>query len=85
LVLAANGDLITTNGDAVNGDLGQPSEVVEFSRAGKFVGQFNVDPAQGGAFGIAVEKSGDDRAKLAVVDDNINAVSVYTLQERDRD
>jgi hypothetical protein len=85
LVLAPNGDLITTNGDAVNGDLGQPSEVVEFSRAGKFVGQFNVDPAQGGAFGIAVEKSGDDRAKLAVVDDNINDVSVYTLQERDRD
>ena len=85
LVLAPNGDLITTNGDAVNGDPGQPSEVVEFSRAGKFVGQFNVDPAQGGAFGIAVEKSGDDRAKLAVVDDNINDVSVYTLQTRDHD
>ena len=85
LVLAPNGDLITTNGDAVNADLGQPSEVVEFSRAGRFVGQFNVDPAQGGAFGIAVERSGEDRAKLAVVDDNANDVSVYTLQKRDSD
>jgi hypothetical protein len=85
LVLAPNGDLITTNGDAVNGDLGQPSEVVEFSRAGRFVGQFNVDPAQGGAFGIAVERSGEDRAKLAVVNDNTNDVSVYTLQERNSD
>ena len=85
LVLAPNGDLITTNGDAVNGDLGQPSEVVEFSRTGRFVGQFNVDPAQGGAFGIAVERSGEDRAKLAVVNDNANDVSVYTLQERNSD
>jgi hypothetical protein len=84
LVLAPNGDLITSNGDAVNPDPGQPSEIVEFTIRGEFVGQFNVDPAQGGAFGIAVETSGDDRAKLAVVDDNTNDVIVYTLLKRDR-
>jgi hypothetical protein len=85
MAFAPNGDLIASNGDAVNPDPGQPSEYVEFTISGKFVGQFNVDPAQGGAFGIAVEKSGDDRAKLAVVNDNTNDVIVYTLQKRNSD
>jgi hypothetical protein len=85
MAFAPNGDLIASNGDAVNPDPGQPSEYVEFTISGKFVGQFNVDPAQGGAFGIAVEKSGDDRAKLAVVNDNTNDVIVYTLQTRNHD
>ena len=85
MAFAPNGDLIASNGDAVNPDPGQPSEYVEFTISGKFVGQFNVDPAQGGAFGIAVEKSGDDRAKLAVVDDNTNDVIVFTLQKRNHD
>ena len=54
LVLAPNGDLITANGDAVNPDPNQPSELVEFTPQGKFVGQFSIDPTQGGAFGLAV-------------------------------
>jgi hypothetical protein len=48
-----NGDLITANGDAVNGDPTQPSEIVEFTKNGEFVGQFNVDAGQEGAFGMA--------------------------------
>jgi hypothetical protein len=80
LALAPNGDLITSNGDAVNADVNQPSEIVEFTKDGKFIGQFNVDPAQGGAFGIAVEKLGNDRARFAAVDDNTNDISVYTLR-----
>ena len=44
LVLAPNGDLITTNGDAVNPDPNQTSELVEFTPRGKFVGEFPVDP-----------------------------------------
>jgi sugar lactone lactonase YvrE len=83
LVLAPNGDLITANGDAVNGDTGQPSEIVEFNREGRFVRQFNVNPAQGGAFGIAVERSGEDRARLAVVDDNTNDIIVFKLRRSD--
>ena len=77
LVLAPNGDLITSNGDAVNSDVNEPSEIVEFTEQGKFIGQFNVDPGQGGAFGIAVEASGDHRTRFAAVDDNTNDVSVY--------
>ena len=47
LVLAPNGDLITANGDAVNADPTQPSELVEFTPRGKFVGQFSIDPIPG--------------------------------------
>jgi hypothetical protein len=52
---------------------------VEFTKDGKFIGEFNVDPAQGGAFGIAVESLGDGRARFAAVNDNTNDISVYTL------
>ena len=83
LVLAPNGDLITSNGDAVNADVNQPSEIVEFTKDGKFIGQFNVDPSQGGAFGIAVKRLGDDRAQFAAVDDNTNDISVYLLRTED--
>ena len=54
LVLAPNGDLITANGDAVNPDPTQTSELVEFTPEGKFVGQFSIDPTAGAAFGLAV-------------------------------
>jgi len=53
LVFAPNGNLPTANGDAVNGDPTHPSEIVEFTKSGEFVREFNVDAGQGGAFGIA--------------------------------
>jgi hypothetical protein len=77
LVFAPNGDLITSNGDAVNGDPTQPSEIVEFTKAGAFVGQFNVDPGQGGAFGIGIASAGLDTVRLAAVDDNANDIIVF--------
>jgi hypothetical protein len=77
LVLAPNGDLITSNGDAVNADPNHPSEIVELTKSGKFIGQFNVDPAPGGAFGIGISMvGGSDTARLAVVDDNTNNLMV---------
>jgi hypothetical protein len=76
LVLAPNGDLITSNGDAVNADQTQPSEIVEFTPTGQFVRQFNVDTAQGGAFGIGLAQTSADTATLAVVDDNANDLIV---------
>jgi hypothetical protein len=76
LVLAPNGDLVTANGDAVNGDPTEPSEIVELTKTGKFVGQFNVDAGQGGAFGIGIAMVGSDAARLAVVDDNANDIIV---------
>ena len=47
-MLAPNGDLITSNGDAVNPNPNQTSELVEFTPKGRFVGEFSVDPALAG-------------------------------------
>src|SRR5260221_1174051 len=79
LVFAPNGDLITSNGDAVNADPTQPSEIVEFTKDGQFIGQFNVDAGQGGAFGIGIAASGVNAFRLVPVDDNTNSIIVYTL------
>jgi hypothetical protein len=77
LALAPNGDLITSNGDAVNADPTQPSEIVELAKSGMFVGQFNVDPGQGGAVGIGIASAGLNIVRLAVVDDNANDIIVF--------
>ena len=69
LVFAPNGDLLTANGDAVNDDPTQPSEIVEFTRTGHFVRQFNVDAAEGGAFGIGLANVGD-LVRFGFVNDN---------------
>src|SRR5262249_27741174 len=68
LMLAPNGDLLTSNGDAINGDPNQPSEIIEFSPAGTFVGQLSVDSAQGAAFGLAITTT-KHRLTLAAVND----------------
>jgi hypothetical protein len=77
LVFAPNGDLLTSNGDAVNGDPTQPSDIVEFTKTGKFVSQFNVDAGQGGAFGIGLAKVSRDTVRFVVVDDNANDMTVF--------
>ncbi len=79
LALAPNGDLITANGDAVNQDVNQLNELVEFTPQGKFVGQFQIDgPPAGAAFGLALQKVGD-QIRLAAVDDNTNTLHIFTL------
>jgi len=77
LALAPNGRLVTANGDAVNGDPTHPSEIVEFTKSGKFVREFNVDAGQGGAFGIAIDNSENAKFNFAAVDDVPNTVFVY--------
>jgi len=52
LRFAPNGDLLAANGDAVNADPLHPSEIVEFTKSGRFVREYDVDSSQGGAFGI---------------------------------
>ncbi len=81
LVLAPNGDLVTTNGDAVNTDNNQPSEMVEFSAAGKFVAERPVNSSGiGGAFGIALSNSDDGGLRFAAVDDILNALDVWIIR-----
>jgi hypothetical protein len=79
LLRAPNDDLITTNGDAINADPNHPSEIVEFTPAGKFVAQFSVDSAQGAAFGIALRRF-EDGLRFAAVDDNLNALDVWNIE-----
>jgi hypothetical protein len=95
LVFAPNGNLLTANGDAVNADPTQPSEIVEFTVAGKFVRQFDVDAAQGGAFGmaVAVDFAGSPRdpqtfpilgfpSHFAYIDDVSSTLTVLTRNIR---
>jgi hypothetical protein len=78
LVLAPNGNLITANGDAVNGDPTQPSELVEFTPKGSFVGQFSIDPNQGAAFGLAVSDV-NGLVRFAAVEDGTNSLDIWTF------
>jgi DNA-binding beta-propeller fold protein YncE len=82
LRFAPNGDLLTANGDAVNADVLHPSEIVEFTRSGRFVREYNVDSSQGGAFGIDALSPGPGGFNYAVVDDVTNTLSVYRLPVR---
>jgi hypothetical protein len=73
LALAPNGDLLTTNGDAINGDPTQPSELIEFTTAGTFLGQLSLDSGQGAAFGLATSVTGH-KLTLATVNDGTNSL-----------
>jgi hypothetical protein len=79
LLRAPNGDLITTNGDAINPDPNHPSEIVEFTPSGQFVAQLSVDSVQGAAFGIALRRS-EDNLTFAAVDDNLNVLDVWKIE-----
>jgi hypothetical protein len=79
LGFAPNGHLLAANGDAVNADPTQPSEIVEFGENGEFVTQFNVDAGQGGAFGLAMGPTPAGFFSLVAVDDVANSVQVYPL------
>lgn len=77
---APNGHLLVSNNDGINSDPNQPSEIVEFTKEGTFVKQLSVDPAQGGAFGLAVQNS-DDVSTFAAVNDNTPTLIVWILNQ----
>ena len=60
----------------VNPDLLHPSEIVEFTRWGRFVREYNVDSSQGGAFGLDTVPEGGRGLNYAVIDDVTNNLSV---------
>jgi hypothetical protein len=76
LVRALNGDLISAQGDAVNPDANQPSEIVEFAPNGAFVAEFSIDPSPGSAFGLAIDFS-TQRTRFAAVDDGLNVIDIW--------
>jgi hypothetical protein len=81
LRFAPNANLLTANGDAVNGDPLHPSEIVEFTKSGHFVREYNVDPSQGAAFGLDTVLQGREPNgfNYAAIDDTTNSIAVYRL------
>ncbi|EEA00539.1 hypothetical protein BH160DRAFT_4134 [Burkholderia sp. H160] len=79
LAAGPNGHLFTSNGDAINADPAQPSELVEFTVQGQFVAQLPIDPAPDGAFGIAFGRVMNEHVHFAAVDDNTNAITDWNL------
>src|SRR5215469_886626 len=79
MVLAPNGHLLVSNSDGINPDPNQPSEIVEFTVQGEFIGELSVDPAEGGAFGLNIVKFTDDVVRFAAVDDNANNITIWKL------
>jgi hypothetical protein len=79
LAFTPSGNLITSNGDAVNADPTHPSEIIEFTKSGSFVRQYNIDPGADAAFGVATVLGAGARFDFAVVNDNNNSVAVYAL------
>ncbi len=79
LVLTPDGNLLCTQGDAINPDPVYVSEIAEFTTGGDFLAEFSVDTtAGGGAFGLAVQPNGKF-VELAAVDDVTNNLYIYTL------
>jgi hypothetical protein len=89
LARASNGDLIVSQGDAVKPDPNQPSEIVEYTAAGRFVAQHSINATTGSAFGLALGSSDDDETvRFAAVDDTLNALDIWILsgnQNQDRE
>jgi DNA-binding beta-propeller fold protein YncE len=83
LAFAPNGHLVTSNGDAVNPPPATPpplpSQLVEFTINGQFIGQLSVDPAAGGAFGLAFGQAANAMVRFAAVNDALNTIDVLTL------
>ena len=81
LAFTPSGNLITSNGDAVNPDPTHPSEIIEFTPFGTFVRQYNVDAGADGAFQVATVLSPFATFNFAAVNDNNNTVAVYALPQ----
>jgi hypothetical protein len=78
LAQAPNGDLLSAQGDAVNSDPNQPSEIVEFTPGGAFVAQLSLNSMQGGAFGLAISNT-SKTINLDAVNDITNTLEIFTI------
>lgn len=76
--MAPNRDLLSAQGDAVNFDSSQISEIVEFSPQGQFLNEFPIDSSVGAAFGLAIA-SLEDGFRFAAVDDGTNMLDVWDV------
>jgi hypothetical protein len=56
----------------------EPSEIVEFTRSGRFVRQYSVDPNLDSAFALGIV-SHDDSQVFAYVDDFLSTCTILNL------
>lgn len=78
LAMAPNGNLLVTNGDAVNSG-GVQNGLLEFTRSGFLVAKYELDAgAPGAAFGIAAITQGSG-IRVAATDDDLNTLTVWNL------
>jgi DNA-binding beta-propeller fold protein YncE len=81
LIIAPNGHLITANADpSVHQNAANPSELVEFTKSGKFVREFSIDPNLGAAFAI-LNVTLEHAHQFAWVDDVSSTISILLLAE----
>jgi hypothetical protein len=79
LIFAPNGNLLVANADpAVSQDPTEPSEIVEFTRDGRFVRQYSVDPNLGSAFALGIA-SHDESKAFVYVDDFLSTCTILNL------
>src|SRR5262249_38542686 len=79
LIFAPNGDLLVANADpAVSQDPNVPSEIVEFTRTGRFVRQFSVDPNLGSAFALGIAGQ-EDAVVFAYGADSLSPCTIPDL------
>jgi hypothetical protein len=76
LTVAPDGNLIAAQGNAINFDSNRPSELVEFTTRGRFIGQFSINAGTGAAFGVATSST---RRQFAAVNDNTDTVEIWTV------
>ena len=76
VALGPQGTIVVGNGDAVNFDPNQPSEIGVFTRAGQFLGQVQLSTEAAAGFGLAVQTSGRNFI-LAAVNDITNTVDIF--------
>lgn len=81
LIIDPNGDLVTANADpAAHNDPNFPSELVEFTKKGKFVREFSIDSQQGGAFAI-LNVPIHDVNQFSWVDDVTSTISIVRFPQ----
>jgi hypothetical protein len=79
LLLAPNGDTVSSQGDAINPpDSAHFSEIVELTPGGQFLAEYQVNPAAGSAFGIALEVNPSGFV-FAAVDDGTNELQIFDV------
>jgi hypothetical protein len=80
LFLAPNGDLIATNGDAINPDPAHPSEAIEFTQQGRFVAALSLNGMGDANFGLVTFHS-PNGLTLATANDNTNTLDLRAVHK----